>query len=651
MKCIKINCRAIAFGASVLFVFAFILPLFFLDKTLIWDDWVWIHSSPEELRNVATQLGLWWLADLNVYIYNLKDPNLFLSLIAFCSHVISIAVLSRIFIKLNVLDDIECAFWAACCIVSPYLLIRYTNSVAFYNVWFACFVCAAYLFVFCENKLAKLLSAPLFLISFSLNSLIPAYFIIIIFSDRIFFYDFFKLLKKVTLKSTQSLRAVYGLAWLRLLKVWPFVSLPFVFYIIKFLSPYTQNSNNPYEFYNVPQLDSFFWSPLLTLKKTLQLSSQVTWYGLFGINSLGLFLGLAVAGAVLGMLFFLKKVFVFRAQSDGVAQSGAARWKNIILLFSFSCALVFPYVLVGKSPELGDFVEARHFLPAQPFIYAVAVLIISGAGYFVGKSMSEPRVVAIALLSVFASFGVWRAIYVASTIWWENKVSNYVIDVIKRHKSDLRFWVFDNQVPEPLGVKRWNYVYTGFLISAFGTKDNFGISKGEYLEWNQPVRLLGDPYFRRRYNIENYVHQDSYNYVAIKPLRQFSASETVFMYIVEMFGYGKFKMEKFVSINVLGKLGCVDEAVSLFMPDVLSGDQKSNSNGLYCKNIINKYCDSIKKGGQVIQLDQMEYAYAIQKYPSLLSADGLHVINESADFAQIAEKCSLAGKDFFLAPK
>lgn len=639
MISIKMNYRVVGFGGGLLFALAVVLPVFMLNKTLIWDDWIWIHSSPEQLRDIAIQLGFWWLADLNVFIYTLDDPNFFLSAIAFCSHVVSIAVLGRLFTKLDVLNDVQYAFWAACCIVTPYLLVRYINSVAFYNVWFAFFVCAAYLFVFFENKFAKLLSALLFLVSFSLNSLIPAFFLIVLFANSSFLDRVLNLLGGLTLKSTQGLTDICRLVWSRLLKVWLFVPLPFVFYAIRLLSPYAKKAEDPYEFYNVPQLDSLLLSPLLALRKTLELLFQVIWYGLFGGDSLGLLLGVAISGAVLVVLFFFRKLFDFCVMDEGVTPFGEVCRRNLILLFAFSCVLVFPYVLVGKPPVLGNLLEARHFLTAEPFVFAMAVLVISGAGHLLGKFAFGARIVTVVLLSVFVSFCVWRAVFVASTVWWENKVSNYIVDTIKRHKSDLKFWVFDNQIPEPLGVKRWNYVYTGFLISAFGTKDNFGISKGEYLEWNQPVKLLSEPYYRRRYNIEDYVHQDSYNYVVIKLLRGVSAHTIVFMYLSELVGYKNFKMMNIVSVNVFNEFGCVDEVVSFFSPDALSERRSSIAESTFCKNVVYEHCRSVRKGTQVIPLNQFEYAYAVQKYPSLLGAGGLNVFGPDTNFTHIAERC------------
>lgn len=639
----KMNFRTVAFGTSVLFALAIVvMPVFVLDRALVWDDWVWIHSSPEQLRDVAIQLGFWWLADLNVFIYSLENPNLFLSSVAFCSHVVSIAVLVRFFVKFDVLNDVQCGFWAACCILSPYVLVRYSNSVAFYNLYFSCFVCAAYLFVIHENKFAKLLSVILFSISFSLNSLIPAYFVIVLFSDRPFFSGFFERMRLVGLKSTQGWGSVCNFVFSRVLKIWPLMSLPFMFYVIKFLSPYKKKEGNPYELYNVPDFNSLLWSPLIALKETLQLFFDVIWYGLVGLDSLALLLMLVAAGVVFSVLLFFKRLNLFCFSNDSSSPFCSVFRRNVLFLFVFSCVLVFPYVLVGKPPVLGSFIESRHFLAVEPFVFAMAILLISNIGYWIGRLVFSPRLVAVVLMVFFSAFCVWRVVLYSSFVWWENKVSNYIIDVIRSHKSSVKFWVFDDQIPVRLGVERWNYVYTGFLISAFGEKDNFGISKGEYLGWNQPVKLLNDPYYRRRYNIEKYVHQDSYNSVVIKPLRDVSANVAVLLYLLEKSGLKAVKMASLISVNVFPAFGCVDEAVSLFSTGVVNEEHVSLGEASYCQIVINNYCESIRNGDPVLRLSQMEYAYAVQKYPSFLAADGLHVFDVNTDFKKVTERCTSA---------
>lgn len=643
MICMKMNCRALPFVFATLFSLVFIMPVFVFNQTLVWDDWVWVHSSNEQLRDVAIQLGFWWLADLNVFIYTFKNPNIFLSAFGFFSHVVSIAVLGRFLIRFNVFNGLQLGFWAACCILSPFVVIRYINSVAFYNLYFACFILAAYVFVVYENKWAKLLSALLFLVSFSLSSLVLAYLVFILFSDEAFLDGFVERLGRwrARFKSGDGLSDIFGLLLSRLSRVWSFLLLPFVFYGLKLLSPYDRGGDNPYEHYNVPQFDSFLWSPLIALKETLRLTFDVILYGLVGLDSFGLLMFILAVGVVTVMFFLLKNVISIRTSVDTVSPFSVACRKNLFYLFVFSYVLIFPYVLVGKPPALGSFVESRHFLVAQPFVFAIAVLLISNLGWLLGRFVFKPRLVVVGLLSVFVAFCAERALWVASAVWWENRISNYVIETIKPHGSNVKFWVFDNQIPEYLDATRWNYVYTGWLISAFGTKDNFGISKGEYLGWSQPVKLLKDPYYRRRYNIDDYVHQDSQNRVVIKLVWGVSANTILLMYLSELFGYKALKIANVVSVRVFKDFGCVDEAVSFFSPGKANERQSSRGEATYCQNILNAHCESIKKGAQVIGLDQMGYAYAIQQYPSILAADGLRVFDEDTDFQQVTERCSL----------
>ncbi len=636
----RMNYRTVFFGISVLFALVFIMPVFMFNKPLIWDDWIWIHNSPDQLRDVANQLGLWWLADLNVFIYSLKNPNLFLATVAFSSHFLSIVVLSRTFTKLKILNDFQCGIWSACCMLSPFLTIRYINSVAFYNLYFMCFVCAAYIYVFHENKLSKLLAGCLFIFSFSLSSLIPAYFLIIFFSNRKFNNDLSVSLKLISPKVSDRFSNLYNLMWLRIKKIWIFACLPFLFFIIKYLSPYEKIKENPYDTYNLPQFDAILWSPLFTLKKTIQAPFEIFYYVFFGTNSLVTVMALATTGIVLTFIFWIKKKESVNVSDESCKKFDKRGLKSLIFLFLISYVLILPYILVGKPPILTSFTESRHYIVVQPFIFAIVIILISSFGYYLGRLKPLLKSISLILLVLIASFSAWRAVFLASTVWWDSKVSNQIIHVLSGDNSKLRFWIFDNQTPQFMNATPWNYVYTGLLISAFGAKNNFGISSGEYLEWKQPVKLLYDPYFRSRYNIQDYKLQDSYNYVLIKPLKSVSADSLVPMYIAEMFGYKHFDMNKIISVDISNTFGCFDDYVAAFVFGELKNVSKPSTENLYCRLEMVKHCSFIKKGSQTINLNPMELAYARQKYPFKVSAGTLRVIDANSDLNQIAKICS-----------
>jgi hypothetical protein len=91
------------------------------------------------------------------------------------------------------------------------------------------------------------------------------------------------------------------------------------------------------------------------------------------------------------------------------------------------------------------------------------------------------------------------------------------------------------------------------------------------------------------------------------------------------------------TITSCKKIGCTDPIVSFF---IFGYDKKDDLSNLRCAYIYDVYCKSIMKGSQVIPLNQMEYAYAIQKYPSLLEPDGLSVPSDKRHTRFIVENCA-----------
>lgn len=639
----------LSFILSALISAYFTAALFFTNQILIWDDLVWFNSSIEQLRDVANQLGFWWLAGVNEWIYTLDNPNTFLTAVGFFSHLVAIYFIGAILLRLNILDEMQSVFWVACCIFSPFLLIRYTNSVAFYNLYLAMFSLALYLHISFKSVVIRIISAVLFFASFSLQSLIPAYFLFISFATK----KDIAYIKDNALEALISLFSKKGNPLLALKNIIQYFRttlksqilyfiLPFLFIAVKSFAPATTAAANPYTTYNFPKLDLILTGPFVSIFYMLKDLLRIP---VFSIRETGAFTLLASSLVVFTVIFIAVKILKIAPKPRDNQSNGNLK-SNIFYLMVLAAVLYWPYVLVGKAPVLSSFTDARHMLTAQPVMYAIILIVMSELSRKVGPYLKMPNILGFLSLSIFTIFIFGKTLTQGSNIWWHHVVNDFIVERLEKVKNSEKLWIFDAQQHNALSHSPYNYEYTGLLIKAFGGKDNFGISKDEYLAWNQPVDLLREPYFKERYNIIDYVHTDSFNEVVISQLKPMTPTKLLIIYLLVKHGVLDFKTEDFVSVKISQNTSCVDNIFSVISSQDPSIETIPPTAGGLCQSVIQEeVCKNLHANKPITLQRPLDFAYAIQTNFNLVrewdvrAQSGQILILNHADRARALEYC------------
>lgn len=639
----------LSFIVSALISAYFTAALFFTNQILIWDDLVWFNSSIEQLRDVANQLGFWWLAGVNEWIYTLDNPNIFLTAVGFFSHLVAIYFIGALLLRLDVLDEMQSVFWVACCIFSPFLLIRYTNSVAFYNLYLAMFSLALYFHISFKSVLLKILSAILFFASFSLQSLIPAYFLFIIFSTK----KDIEYIKDNALEALASLfskKGSPGLAiknitqylWTTLKSRILYFILPFLFIAVKSFAPAPTATENPYTTYNVPKLDFILTGPFVSIFDMIKDLLRIP---VHSIRETTTFTLLASSLMVFTLIFIAAKILKITPKPRDSQNHGNLK-NNVFYLMVLATVLYWPYVLVGKAPVLSSFTDARHMLTAQPVMYAIIMIVMSELSRKVGPYLKMPNLLSFLSLSFFTIFIFGKTLTEGSNIWWHHIVDNFIVERLKKTENSEKLWIFDANQYNALSHLPYNYEYTGLLIKAFGGKDNFGISKDEYLAWNQPVDLLREPYFKERYNIIDYVHTDSFNEVIISQIKPMTPTKLLIIYLLVKHGVFDFKTEDFVSVKISQNTRCVDNIFSVISSQDPSIETIPPTAGRLCQSVIQEVvCKNLHADKPITLQKPLDFAYAIQTNFNLVrewdvrAQSGQILIGNRADRARAMEYC------------
>ena len=635
----------LSFIVSALISAYFTAALFFTNQILIWDDLVWFHSSIEQLRDVANQLGFWWLAGVNEWIYTLDNPNILLTAVGFFSHLVAIYFIGALLLRLDVLDEMQSVFWVACCIFSPFLLIRYTNSVAFYNLYLAMFSVALYLHISFKSILVRVLSTLLFFASFSLQSLIPAYFIFIIFSTKKD-VDYIKDNAVTSLASLFSKKEIAGLAvknitqylWSTLKSRSLYFALPFLFIAFKKIAPASTATENPYTTYNVPKLDLILRGPFVAISEVLNDLLEIplilfrdTTTPSFLISAIIIFTALFIGVKILKILPKPRDTIKFNSTTT-----------TVFYLMVLASILYWPYVLVGKPPVLSSFTDARHMLTAQPIMYAIIIIVISKISRKAGPYLRAPKFLRVLILSVFTIFTLGKTLSEVSNIWLHHVIDNFIVKSLKETSTSEKFWIFDAGHYNPLSHLPYNYEYTGLLIRALGGKENFGIAKYEYLAWNQPVDLLREPYFKERYNIIDYVHTDSFNEVTTSQLKPMPPTTLLIFYLLDKHGVLDFEIEDFISIKIFQNTRCVDNIFSVVSSQNPSIETIPPTEGALCQNVVREVvCKKLHANEPIILGNPIDLAYAIQTHFNSVHniQSGRVSIENHADRVRALEYC------------
>ena len=450
---------------------------------IFWDDWVLYDVKSDAVIDIFWQNGGIWGGYFHVFMLSLPKSIFCYRLLIFLSFMFSGFFLNEIMKKITEIDSFSRLIIIIFFLIFPVNSARIALICAPYAICHFSFFFAFWIITMFSDKIfLRVLAAGLFLFSFTTNSLLVYYLLVLIFLFYCFYCEFsFKFslpdLKKYLLKNIDL------------------IFLPVLFWIIKclFFRPYGLYKNyntisaeniiqSPHNFYHLVLKSSFF--------DVIRLSLDV-----FN-NHIVVSLGTALL--ILIILIRLKYVHV----------EGSVR-KHLIGIFAgiFVFFLgVFPYLAVGKAPYLNDW--GSRFQLLVPL--GVALIIC-----YVLKFLLRREV----LVFVFSFF---IAIFLLTDIsiyfdyqkdWYKqlSLVENFKENEIIRNKST--FLMCDETLELNANHRTYRfYEYTGLMKKTFKNQIRFAEDEWRYKkDYNYYSQ-----YISGKYNMADYVWKEPEYKVVIK---------------------------------------------------------------------------------------------------------------------------------------
>jgi hypothetical protein len=212
-------------------------------------------------------------------------------------------------------------------------------------------------------------------------------------------------------------------------------------------------------------------------------------------------------------------------------------------------------LVVHKPPQISDYYESRHLLPAIfPITLFYIGLINLISGYFLRGSVRISHFIKSALLAYFLALNIGAAQMAGLKLWgdWERQVG--IMDYIKKNQSlfdNVNTFIFVDKSKNSRSGDRhiWAYEYTGNLLKVYGKQDKLGVGIEDYRGWEKEIILLNSEFYKKRYNLSyyNFNGKHAIIYIFNRELRSPIANWLTFAYEYT-FGipYGKTIEKKFL---------------------------------------------------------------------------------------------------------
>ncbi len=177
-----------------------------VNAGLFWDEWVFYKARPETILNATKEMGGIWFGYFHIFLDSFNSIFLY-RLVIFSAFFISGLFLNSILKTIKQMDNVSRFFVVTFFMLFPVNFARISIATSHYALcyfifFFAWFILSKYILK--KRKFFRLLSLILFFISFSLNSLLVFYSIVImyiiyfIFGNTIFYILFIISLAKIT---------------------------------------------------------------------------------------------------------------------------------------------------------------------------------------------------------------------------------------------------------------------------------------------------------------------------------------------------------------------------------------------------------------------------------------------------------------------
>lgn len=435
---------------SILYTISYGLMLF--NKGVYWDDWVWYKIDIPLLYDAMSQIGAPWLANYFDLIFSFQNVQIF-RVITFFAYWGAVVFLYFI---LQTIDEINeenrtfiCIFFA----IFPCNTSRMMICLSQYAISYFLFFCGFFLVSkYMKNKLLflRLVSLCIFFISFTTNSFLVFYSIVLI---------YIAYLEKKSEKKIVILVKEY----------FDFIALPILYWIAKklFLTPY-----GTYVGYNSLEIKNILLSPITAMGvflKSYILGLSVPLFTPFPIFII----------IVLGVFTYMVLLKILKNELNS---SNDRLWLIIgLIIFYLS---VFPYLAVGAFPRY-NFFDSRHqlLLPLSMsiiLVYSTSLLINK-----IGDKANTKRKIFAFICALFVAYNSMMCLDFQKD-WYkqmsliDNMKENIVISnnstfLFKDETMDLnvlsreyRYYEFNGMMKQALGnEKRLGYdVDTGLRIKA-----------------------------------------------------------------------------------------------------------------------------------------------------------------------------------------
>lgn len=475
-----------------------------------WDDWMWISQRPEESIRIGKELGVFWGGYLTNAINALPQPALTMRGLALLAWVMASAALAYLLYRQRKLSRHHAFEVFLLCAATHLAPVRFLTSVAMYNVYIACFwIGCALLLIPGKPSRARLWSVPFFFFSFYLNSQIALYLCLLaLLAGRDLLGHISwpasaphwrelirrpRELPRLAAPLSATLPQVRARLRRFALENVSLIALPFAFAILKRLTAVRSNLYGDYNHIDHRLLLSAILKSFVSIRPILR--------DFFAIASRG------VQPLVLLICTLLCFLLLRLAPRAGQRASLRTALMQLALGWAIFAAAAYPYILVGKNPDLTSFYDSRNVHPAIPGLTLVLLALtnVLDRGFArvivlrrIGRELLLGYVLGVCVSSSFTSgLDLWRD--------WMRQTA--IMTFIRTHELQLktvRTFVFDDSAYRIGDRILWNYEYSGNLHAVYGTRERFGISVDEYDKWPPKVQLLIDPLFRRRFNLDDY---------------------------------------------------------------------------------------------------------------------------------------------------
>ncbi|MBP1763026.1 MAG: hypothetical protein H6Q65_84 [Firmicutes bacterium] len=461
--------------------------LIFFNKGLYWDDWLWYKLDPNLLLEAGKQIGAPWAGYIGNYIFSLPNGITLVHGIVFFSFLLASLSLNGILKNIREMDDEARLFVVIIFTVFPCNLNRVVYSVFQYAFSYGLFFFAFLLFAKYlngRNSVLRIISLILFFISFTTNSLLVFYVLLL-------FYILY--IEQIAITNVKLLltKCIFYLDVL---------FLPLVYWGVKqtFLVPYGM-----YAGYNSFSIMNIIGSPILAIG---------SFYGSVVLATDRAVLFWPAPTLMICLIYFLYRFSQKYAGKELI-------YDRRFLALGIGCffVAVFPYFAVGNFPTL-DFHSTRHQLLIP---LSVAMILTYGTRLLINrfeiiKEKEKIRKVMLAVLTV-TFIAMNGRIYMDYEKDWYKQLA--VIENVRNSpvlQEHTTFLFQDNTTD--LNVFKRNYrfyEYVAFMKQAFGDERRLGLNYEKFYHGKAEVDGV---HFRRKdqYLLSSYQQKSPEYIVRIK---------------------------------------------------------------------------------------------------------------------------------------